>query len=409
VLAPLSQLLPELRNPELSGVSLQLDVDRAHFVEALVRLTLALAERSPVVLFLDDLQWADRTTLDWLVYAIRRWRENSTPILLLISLRDEDCEASSRPQSTGLIDWLTQVERELKPYHQELVSLSHADTIEMLLSILNPPLSDFAEWVFSETHGHPFYLMESLKDLLERRVLQPQQEDHGQWTFAVDSEHDLGQAVQVPSTARTVIQSRLSRLSPNAFGLLADASILEQHLTFEHLCAIANISHDLGLPALDELVSGRLLVAAAQTGDASTYMFANDMIRDVVYTEPGDARRRLFHRRALDFLEADRNSAPVLAHQAVAAGVAEAAFRHSLTAGQEALRLAAASEAQAHLEQARQLALESSPDSIEIESRIRDLYLQLAEAYKLNGQTQQAQAIYEDLHRLPPQFPKTSA
>jgi hypothetical protein len=116
----------------------------------------------------------------------------------------------------------------------------------------------------------------------------------------------------------------------------------------------------------------------------------------------------LFHRRALDFLEADRDSAAVLAHHAVAAGAAEAAFRHSLSAGQEALRLAAANEAQAHLERARQLALEGSPDSVEIESHIRDLYLQLAEAYKLTGQIQQAEAIYMDLQRLPPQSPTTS-
>src|SRR5438045_6990236 len=100
----------------------------------------------------------------------------------------------------------------------------------------------------------------------------------------------------------------------------------------------------MALPALDELVSSRLLVEFEQSRVASTYAFANEMIRDVVYTEAGDARRRLFHARALAVLEADRDSAAVLAHHAAAAGLADAAFHHSLTAGQEALRLAAVNE-----------------------------------------------------------------
>jgi predicted ATPase len=244
--------------------------------------------------------------------------------------------------------------------------------------------------------------METLKDLLEREALHPKQQGENQWAFAVNAEHDLGKAVRVPSTVRAVIRSRLSRLSPNAFTLLTAAAILDQRLTFEHLCAIANIPEDLGLPALDELVSGRLLWEAEQPGTASTYAFANDMIRDVVYTEAGDARRRLFHRRALDILERDKDSAAVLAHHAVAAGLAEEAFRHSLTAGQEALRLAAANEAQAHLEKARQLALEGSLGNVEFQSHIRDLYLRLAEAYELSNQPERAQSVYEELQRLSP-------
>jgi predicted ATPase len=270
----------------------------------------------------------------------------------------------------------------------------------MILSVLSPTDSDFAGLVFSETHGHPFYLMETLKDLLERRALHPKQYRDNQWVFEVDAEHDLGQAVRVPSTVRAVIRSRLSRLSPNAFTLLAAAAILEQRLTFEHLCTIANISQDVGLSALDEVVSGRLLWEARQSDSASMYDFANDMIRDVVYTEAGDARRRLFHQRAMDLLELSKDSAAVLAHHAVAAGLAEAAFLHSLTAGQEALRLAAASEAQVHLEKARQLADEGSLTSIESRSHIRDLYLRLSEAYEMSGQSEKAQSVIDELQRL---------
>ena len=251
--------------------------------------------------------------------------------------------------------------RELAPVHIELEPLGEAETVQMVLSILAPPAADFAQWLYAETHGQPFYLIETLKDLLERRVLHPKRRAEGQWTFAVDAEHDLGQAVRVPSTVHAVIRSRLNRLSPNAFSLLAGGAVLEQQITFERLCAISNVSEDLALPALDELISGRLLLEAAQPGTASAYTFTNEMLRDVVYTEAGDARRRLFHRRALEILEAAGDSAAVLAHHALAAGLAQAAFRHSLAAGREALRLSAVSEAIVHFERARQFVREASP------------------------------------------------
>jgi DNA-binding SARP family transcriptional activator len=404
-LPPLSHLLPELRElyPDLPADYLEVDGGRTQLFESLVHLTLTLASQTPLVLFVDDLQWVDSATLDWLVYAVRRWRDHEARILLLVSLRSENLQPPGQPQLPNLIEWLAQMERELEPFHLELGSLDEQDTVQLMLSILDPPDADFAQWVFNETRGHPFYLMESLKDMLERRALHPKQLREGQWGFEVDAEHDLGKAIRVPSTVRAVIRSRLSRLSPNAFSLLVAGAVLELRLTFERLCAVSNMAEDTGLPALDELVSGQLLLEVPQPGAASTYTFTHNMIRDVVYTESGDARRRLFHRRALSILEVAGVSKAMLAHHAVTAGLSEVAFRHSLTAGKEALRLAAVNEAKAHLEKALQLAKEELPDSVEVQSQIRELYLHLAQAYELSGQPVQSQSMYDELRKLPPQ------
>jgi predicted ATPase len=198
------------------------------------------------------------------------------------------------------------------------------------------------------------------------------------------------------STPTTISGSRLDRLSPAAFILLAAGAVLERRLTFEHLCAISHVAEDRALPALDELVSGRLLSEEAQPGEASVYAFANDMLRDVVYTEAGDARRRLFHQRALAAFTAAGDSAAVLAHHALAAGLAEPAFAHSLAAGREALRVSAAGEAVEHLEKARQLAREApAPDA-----RLRELYEQLAQAYELDGRHAQALTVQAEWEQL---------
>jgi DNA-binding SARP family transcriptional activator len=403
-LSPLSQLLPELRQSHLSLSAAHVerpgpegDVSRAQLYEPLVQCMLALAKRAPLVFFMDDLQWTDSATLDLLQYATRRWKDSAVRVLLLASLRSEALHPMTQPQQAGgpqgLSEWLTRVARELTPVHIELEPLGERETVHMVLSILAPPAADFAQWLYDETRGQPFYLMETLKDLLERGVLHPKQQVEGHWTFAIDAEHDLGQAVRVPSTVHAVIRSRLNRLSPNAFSLLAGGAVLEQQITFERLCAISNVPEDPALPALDELISGRLLLETALPGVTSTYAFANDMLRDVVYTEAGDARRRLFHGRALETLEAVGHSAAVLAYHALAAGLAQAAFRHSLAAGREALRISAVREAIVHLERAHQFVREASPPEMPCKADLRDLYLQLGRAYDLGGQPEKAVVI----------------
>ena len=399
-LAPLATLLPELQNriPDLPSALRQDEAGRrTQLLEAVVRLTLALAERASLVLFVDDLQWADRATLDLLEYAAPRWRESAARIMLLVSLRSEGLRPFAHSRGESLAEWLAQVEQMLEPLHLDLQPLGEHDTVGMVQSMLALPNADFAQWVFEETRGQPFYLKQTLKDLIERRALHPKRRPDGKWALWVDAEHDLGKAARVPSTVWAVIRSRLNRLSPNGFALLAAGAVLEQGITFERLCAISHVAEDEGLAALDELVSSRLLVEGAQPDAPSAYEFAHNMIREVVYTEAGDARRRLFHRRALGVLEAAQVPPAALAHHALAAGEEAAAFRRSLAAGHEALLLSATSEAIAHLERARQIAQDSSLRGAETETQIRELYLQLSQAYEQSGQHDQARAVQEEL------------
>ena len=151
---------------------------------------------------------------------------------------------------------------------------------------------------------------------------------------------------------------------------------------------------------MDELISARLLHETVQPGVTSAYAFTNDMLRDVVYTDAGDARRRLFHRRALKILKSDGDFAAVLAHHALAAGLAKATFQHSLEAGREALHLSAVGEAIIHFERAHQLVQDASLPETPGRVELRDLYVQLGRAYELGGQAEKALVIDAELDRL---------
>ncbi len=265
----------------------------------------AQAERAPLILFMDDLQWVDSASLEALQYALPRWQASAARIMLLVGLRPEALHPHG-PSPNLEPERLAGVRgtRAGAGSSWNLEPFSEPETVHLVRGLLTPPAPDFAQWVFNETRGHPFYLMETLKDLLERGALHPRRRPAGQWTFTVDAEHDLGQAVRVPSTVRAVIRSRLSRLSPSALTLLTAGTVLETRAHVRAPMRGGQRDRRAGLPALDELLSGRLLQEIPPARSASAYVFANDMLRDVVYTEAGDARRRLFHQRALATLAA---------------------------------------------------------------------------------------------------------
>src|SRR5205814_5281837 len=113
-LAERARLLPELcdRYPDLPAPVGDKSVARNRLLEAVARLGQALAARTPLVLFIDDVQWADAASLDWLHYLARRFAESKTPALLLLTLRMGEREV--RPV---LAQWRTGLERAVPLTH----------------------------------------------------------------------------------------------------------------------------------------------------------------------------------------------------------------------------------------------------------------------------------------------------
>ncbi|MEP7358776.1 MAG: hypothetical protein ABI847_16125, partial [Anaerolineales bacterium] len=176
------------------------------------------------------------------------------------------------------------------------------------------------------------------------------------------------------------------RLSPAAGGLLVAAAVLGLAFGFERLCAVAEAGEREALPALDELLASRILLDRDER-PATPYEFAHDKIRDVVYTEAGEARRRHTHRRAYALALAEGGAAEAeLAHHALAAHLAEPAVYHSLAAGDAALAVFAVRDAIALYEQARRIEGTALPLA---------LFARLGRAYELAGDQAPAQTAYQ--------------
>ena len=385
-LAALARLLPELgeRYPDLPGPGGDETVARGRLFEAVARLGQALAAPpgGPVVLFMDDLHWADAASMDVLRYVARRWTELHVSVLLLLSVRSEAI-ASDPP----LTDWLVALARDLPLARITIGSLEPEDVDELVqqlgISTANRAktdpaqprtgVADFARWLFGETNGQPFHVTETLKGLIERGALAPRRvEDHG-WRFEIQPSllDDATRQGILPSGLREVLRARLGRVSPAAGKLLTAAAVLGQSCSFERLVHVAELDEDEALPALDEALKGLLL---REVG--TTYLFAHDKIRDVVYAEAGEARRRVFHRRALEAMQRAGGSAAERAHQAVGADLDEPAFELSIAAGDEAMRLLAARDAVEHYRRSRAIAARRNWTE-----RLADLHIRFGKAF----------------------------
>lgn len=411
-LVQLARLLPELgdRYPDLPTTPAETSGARPRLFEAVARLGQALAARAPLVCFIDDVQWADAGSLDLLHYLARRLAESQTPALLLLALRQEE-----RERRPALVEWRAGMDRAVPLTRLPLGPLALADVLRLLQGIEGQggrraaDLERLGRWLLAETEGQPFYLMETLKVLLERGVLAARPNDEGGWTLDVPTAmaHEMVGRGFFPPSVREVIRARLDRLTPNAFALLAAGTVLGQASTFARLCQVAGLAEQDGLPALDEVLhSGLLQESGHEAGEAAGlapgwYVFAHAQIRAVVSAEAGEARRRIFHRRALQVLQTAAAPEAELAYHARAAGLVETAFHWSLAAGDEAQRVAAVRDAIAFYEQAQHLLGERVQGrllSVQLPAhQIEQLYTQLGRAYERNGEGEKARTAYTAL------------
>ncbi|MBN9391169.1 MAG: AAA family ATPase [Chloroflexi bacterium] len=423
-LTELSRLLPELheRYPDLPPPANLGEAEaRGILFEAVARLLQALAARKPLLLLIDDLQWADSATLDLLHYLSRRLTEQKAPALLLLTTRSE-----ALATDPALAEWLGGLERENNLLKVSLTPLSPADTGQLVGQLLDPPPSglqtgngpapdhaEFTRWLYRETGGQPFFLLETLKALVERKALVPAEDSSKKPVLKLAEkvwDEEIHPVRLVAPGVREVIRARLGRLSGDAFGLLAAGAVLDHAFSFEQLCGVAGLDENTGLNALDQLLKHSLLKegSALQAGPLNhpanpveAYFFSHDKIRDVAYTEAGDARRRVFHRRALRLFEASGAAWASLAHHAEWGGLPVEALKMHLKAGDNALRLYAVRDALGHYRQA--LALwHRQTETANLENplapeEVQQLFTQLGRGYELNNQESEATATYEEL------------
>jgi tetratricopeptide (TPR) repeat protein len=374
-LAEVARLLPELAEDGAQPLGDLPSANESRLWEGVSRLLEALARRWPLLLLLDDLHWADASTLALLGYLVRQ--SPGAPITFLPTARP----AAPPSPLAALIQTLT---REDRIQRLPLARLSKDDTVDLARHLSATYAYPLADWLARNAEGNPYILGELVRYAREHKLLYPD------GTLDLSA---LSDSPVVPHTVYGLIQSRLMRVSDTARRVLDVAVAIGREFDLDVVTRASGLSEVAILDALDELRAIGLVVPVASADgqhNGLRYGFDHTLTMEVAYREIAEARHRLLHRHIAEALEQlhgqDLGSvAGLLASHYAEGNAPELAARYALQAGRRAAELAAWAEAISFYE----MALAG------MENGQREAtYLVLGEAYTQSGAAARAGEAY---------------
>ena len=289
-------------------------------------LTALVAGPMPGLLFVDDLNRADDSSLSVIAYLAHRLR--GRPIGLLVTWRAEelDDEVRNRLIAGAEVDGLA--------VRTGLGRLDRAAVAELAAASLGPEAATVSDSLFVESEGLPLYIAEALA-----------------------SPTPVGGPT--PGGVAALLRSRIGAVTELARQLLSAAAVIGRSFEFETVRMASGRGDDEAVAGLEELVRRGLIAEVdASAGADVRYDFSHGRLRDVAYESIGQARRRLLHRRVADAFRSvgaagdDPARWSLIAyHEGLAGRTSEAAAAHRL-AGEHARSVFANREAREHLEAA---------------------------------------------------------
>jgi predicted ATPase len=332
----IARLLPEVSESSPAAASLR-SPDESRLWEGIYQLLAALAQQQPLMLFIDDLHWADAATLGLLGYLVRQAAAAQLPITFLA--------ASRAPQAGSESAMLIQTLLREELLARVLLERLEAGSVMALARWLSPNYGyPLGNWLYRASEGIPFVLAELVRYIRDEKILLPD----GAVNLSV-----LPTTPVVPPTVYALIQSRLVTLSDAARRVLDAAVAIGREFEFEIVGRAAALSDAATLDALDELRQARLITIM----DDRRFAFDHSLIMEVAYQEVGELRHRLLHRRvaaALESVHEDRldEVAGLIAQHYGEGDQPDLAAKYARLAGERAVRLAAWKAAIAFFRQA---------------------------------------------------------
>ena len=303
---------------------------------------------APTVVFLEDIHWADDSSLDFINRLARKTPERS--ILILCLARPVIYE---RRQHWGEgLDY--HIRQEIKP----LTKRGSRLLVDEILQRVDQVPIELRDLVVKGAEGNPFFIEELIKMLLEDGVI-VKYDEH--WRV---EKHRLA-AIDVPSTLTGVLQTRLDSLSPQERVVLQQASVVGRQFWDQVVAHIqaAEGGNPQGVPETLTSLRGRELVYRHEEStfaDTGEYIFKHDILREVTYESVLKSLRRVYHGLVADWLIVQGAQRPgeysaLIAGHLLQAGREDQAVVYFLQAGESALASYAIIEAEAHFRKALSL------------------------------------------------------
>ncbi|MBE0408249.1 MAG: AAA family ATPase [Anaerolineales bacterium] len=361
-----------------------------------------LSMGSPIVIVLEDLQWSDDSSLDF-INELANLTTN-TPILVLCLTRPQIFER--RPY------WGEGQQQHFRIHLKPLTRRESCQLVSEILKYMSQIPEVLYDLVVGLAEGNPFYVEELIKVLIDQRVISRHVDEgrneggeigHERWEAVLER---LGE-VDIPMTLTGVLQARIDTLTPVERTVLQQASVVGR-VFWNGAVIYSSGSFDMKLSAeevekaLSSLRNKNLIYRREKStlADAQEYIFQHSLLRDVTYESLTVRGRRAAHERIAEWLiehSGGRISeyTGLIAEHLVLAGDSERAVAYLTRAGDQARSVYAHREAERHYLQAIKLQRERG----ELEAASRTLF-KLGLVYTGAFETEKARQAYKEAFSL---------
>jgi len=326
-----------------SGLSSSASAAGHRAFEAIIQVLKRLSEQQPLVLLLDDLQWADEGSLrllSYLVVEIDRWS-----ILVVGTLRTTEFDPrDSRNKQLSYVLGHSNCERVV------LDRLTESDVGDYVAALFGEDDVNLSRAVYEKSEGNPFFMVELLRPWIHGKPPQPD-------------------ALGFSNLALDIVRQRIRKIDSETQEVLSAAAVIGRTFDLNMLAYLVERDQDRLLDLLDQPLADDTIVSSSEGPE--WFAFDHELIREVLYQDLRANERRGWHLRAGEWLEKQKTSdaevaTAELAHHFLSAlphGEVEKAVTYANNAAQEAAHFFAYADVYLYLSRAIQ-ALQSveNPD-----------------------------------------------
>jgi hypothetical protein len=279
-----------------------------------------LATEQPTLLFLDDLQWADATTVSALQFMQRRWSRGAFGVIA--SLRPDLVDAEH-----PVAKYLSACSEGDTTRRVDLTELSADAALHLVEIIGNGEIgNELAQRICALAGLHPLYLTELARDYLAGRLRLPELPER---------------EVTIPVSLRQILDTRLRYLSDPALKIAGLLAVAAQPMRLADAARLANLGIDAAVDVVDELRRSRLIEY-----DRDRVRIVHELFRSAIYQHLSEPRRVVNHRAVAELLETSSAGATgELAFHYSRAGESKRAVQHAWIAAERAIESGAVTEA----------------------------------------------------------------
>jgi len=314
-------------------------------------------ELRPVVFIIEDLHWADLSSIE-LLQSLLKLAENNK-ILFVTTLRPNFQETGDKI--------ITSVKEKYADFYTELrlnpLNIENCHVLlHNLLKIKNLP-EQIKSSIYNSTEGNPFFIEEIIRSLIDDKVIEVNSKNEYQLTGEVEN-------IIIPGTIRDVLLSRIDKLDEQTKNLLKIASVIGRYFLFEILAEVLGNDKEIE-PRIQYLIKLELLSENKDSIERE-YLFQHALIQEAVYDtllsnskkelhyKVASAIENLYEERISDFYE-------MLAHHYSLANDKEKAEEYLIKAGERTLKNAASNEALNYFREALKIYLDKYGDAADSE------------------------------------------